>query len=188
VSGYKNYIIPAFAPCKIVTTIHDVIPLTVREYHVSSPHALWYRYNYACSARRSDLIVVISKFTGNELLRFYPECRDKLRVIHQGCDPDFGACHTGDSAREAMRAFGIGTPYVLSMGGAEPRKNVQGLVDAFAADPLGYHSLVIVGNLWRGLTLRIPAGAAGTHSRRTFTDRACGGVYGGIGLCFSIPL
>jgi glycosyltransferase involved in cell wall biosynthesis len=156
----KNYTVPAFAPCRVVTTIHDVIPLALhRDYCATLPRAAWYRFNYDCSVRRSYLLIVISRFTGDELLRLYPECRNKIRVIPQGCDPDFASGRDMDAAREAMRGYGVDGPYVLSMGGAEPRKNIQCLLDAFVAAPPRHHSLVIVGDVWRGKTLKVPAGA-----------------------------
>jgi glycosyltransferase involved in cell wall biosynthesis len=156
----KNFTVPAHASCAIVTTVHDVIPLALsREYCASYPYAVWYRYNYDCSVRRSKFLIAISKFTGNELLRFYPECRDRIRVVPQGCDPEFGACRSPESARAAMRELGIEGPYVLSMGGAEPRKNVQQLIGAFTDAPPKHHCLVIVGDRWRGVSLRVPAGA-----------------------------
>ncbi|MDR1686434.1 MAG: glycosyltransferase family 4 protein [Desulfovibrio sp.] len=156
----KNYTVPAFASCAIVTTVHDVIPLALsREYSASFPHVVWYRYNYGCSVRRSKRLIVISKFTGDELLRFHPACRGKIRVIPLGCDPEFGACHGPESARAAMLNLGVEGPYVLSMGGAEPRKNVQQLIGAFTLAPPKHHCLVIVGNRWRDRILHIPAGA-----------------------------
>ncbi|MDR2123950.1 MAG: glycosyltransferase family 4 protein [Desulfovibrio sp.] len=156
----KNFTVPAYASCAIVTTIHDVIPLALsREYCASYPYLIWYRYNYGCSVSRSRFLIVISKFTGDELLRFYPACRGKIRVIPQGCDPAFGACHSPESARAAMFKLGVAGPYVLSMGGAEPRKNVQQLIGAFTDARPRHHCLVIVGNYWRGVPLRVPAGA-----------------------------
>ncbi|MDR2605084.1 MAG: glycosyltransferase family 4 protein [Desulfovibrio sp.] len=156
----KNFTVPAFASSAIVTTIHDVIPLAMsREYSASCPRVAWYRYNYGCSVRRSKLLIVISKFTRDELLRFYPGCRDRIRVIPLGCDPEFGACRSPESARAAMRELGVEGPYVLSMGGAEPRKNNQKLIGAFTDAPPKHHSLVIVGDRWRGKRLHVPAGA-----------------------------
>lgn len=155
----KNFMLPMFNACKIVTTIHDIIPIAFKDAYSSSlSYKIWYRTNYASSIKRSCALITISKFSFMEILKIYPECKKKLNIIYQGCDPNFSNSLGIDEAQTIMSSYGIDTPYVLTIGGAEPRKNVQHFVDAFVAMPPQDYQLVIIGNDWRGQSLKISSG------------------------------
>jgi glycosyltransferase involved in cell wall biosynthesis len=61
---------------------------------------------------------------------------------------------TPAQARNIMLGLGVDRPYVMTMGGAEPRKNVAMLLNLFsqAGQTLG-RDLVLVGGSWRGQAL-----------------------------------
>ena len=60
---------------------------------------------------------------------------DRLRVVYEAASPVFAAFADAEleAARERLAArFGLGGPFVLSVGSLEPRKNVARLVEACA--------------------------------------------------------
>ncbi len=66
-------------------------------------------------------------------------------MVHHGVDAEAFA-PVSDAAVDAVRRrFGIPGPYVLFVGGIEPRKNLEQLVRAFAVSDSGHLSLVLAG-------------------------------------------
>ena len=159
----KNFFTPITSEFPTVTTVHDIIPLVLREQYISNTlEFLYYRYNFGVSINHADALIVISDFTRGELIRYYPSCKNRIHVIHQGCDPHFCAGVDKPAAEKRMRAYGVTRPYMLTMGGAEPRKNVQFLVDVFSSGLRDMpHDLVVLGGQWRNLQLSIPREGAG---------------------------
>ncbi len=69
---------------------------------------------------------------------------DRVEVIHHGVDADAFHPAPPPEVEDVRRRYGIDGPYVLFVGGLEPRKNLETLVRAFAT--LEYPiSLVVVG-------------------------------------------
>ena len=76
-------------------------------------------------ARRADQIVVSSHYTAGEVMRQLGVPRDRLTVCSPGA-PEWAA----DVARQRVRADAAST--ILFLGTVEARKNVGGLLDAYA--------------------------------------------------------
>jgi glycosyltransferase involved in cell wall biosynthesis len=72
-------------------------------------------------ARRADAVIVISEFTAHEVARQLDVPRERIAVCRPGAPPW--------TPRERRPANG----YALFFGTLEPRKNVTGLLDAYAA-------------------------------------------------------
>ena len=73
-------------------------------------------------AARADLV---------ELERVEPE---RVHVVHHGVDAESFRSASPEDTAQARRRFGLGeAPYVLFVGGIEPRKNLEALVGAFAS-------------------------------------------------------
>jgi glycosyltransferase involved in cell wall biosynthesis len=151
-----NIPIPFNSPCKVVTTIHDIIPLVMYDdYYISKIFSTWFKYNFNYVMNNSDIIITISKFSYSELIKYFPECAKKICVIYQGCNQDFGINFDHDIANSIIKKFGLTKPYILTMGGAEPRKNIQNLINAFECSDIKSHDLIIIGDQWRTLNLRL---------------------------------
>jgi len=116
----------ADAPARrTVTTFHDLFVIT-GEY--STPE---FRARFAeqarQAARRSDLIIAVSRFTANQVEEFLAVEPTRIRVIPHGVDvlPAAGQ----NTARQNL---------VLFVGAIQRRKNVRGLVRAFERMPASW--------------------------------------------------
>ena len=146
----KNFGLPVFARCAKVLTVHDVVPLELAEYGGSPPTRFYYYLNYWLSCRGADRILCISEFTRQRLLEHFPGVSAKVRVVHLGCRADREAPSGADAAGR-LAALGISRPYILTLGGTEPRKNVLFAADAYLSSPqCRDHDFVIVGDEWPG--------------------------------------
>lgn len=78
--------------------------------------------------RSSAALGVISHAIERELVEAYPEARGRTVVIEPG--PASFRDQDADETERRLRAFGLGSGYVLHVGSIEPRKNLINLVDA----------------------------------------------------------
>jgi glycosyltransferase involved in cell wall biosynthesis len=151
----NNYGIPLFCPCPTVLTVHDFVPLTNPEAYLPQfRKRAAYRLFLGYSIRAATRIITISDFTHQELLRRYPVAAAKARRVYHGCGAEYKPLEDCRMAEPTLQKFGLTQPFVLTIGGTEPRKNVRAIVEVFKArwqagqqTPL----LAVVGEDWRGL-------------------------------------
>lgn len=129
--------------CPVIITIHDVA-------FFAYPHTfpqlrrMYKSLAVRRSVERADAIVVVSEATKRECLKYLGVDESKLHVIPNGLDPHFTVITDTAKLQEARRKYTLPERYILFVGTLEPRKNLTGLIQAFARLPDGFQ-LVIVG-------------------------------------------
>jgi glycosyltransferase involved in cell wall biosynthesis len=110
------------------------------------------------SVRRAGRVIAISDHAKGEIMQFYGLPADRVVVATPAVDT--GRMHraTDEEIAAAKRRYGIEGEYLLALSNLEPRKNVEGLVDAYCALPAGTRerlSLLLVGEMgWRSEALQ----------------------------------
>lgn len=141
--------LPAARRMRAVLTIHDLAPLRWPEHYLRLPHArLGHMWQYAL-AQRADAIVAVSEATKRDVVERLRIPSERVRVIPEAVDADLRP-PPRDTAQALVRdRFGVPSRYVLYVGQFDPRKNMDGLLAAFAraADDDGDLRLVIAGDL-----------------------------------------
>lgn len=134
----------------VVATVHDLafkaLPDTVNQATLDELER-----NLAATLARSSRLIAVSEATAGDITTYLEIDRTQVRVIHEGLDPDF----PGDDAAETPA--GLPSSYVLFVSTLEPRKNVVGVLEAFAlAVDRGFSGhLVLVGRWgWRTESIR----------------------------------
>jgi glycosyltransferase involved in cell wall biosynthesis len=141
--------LPLLRRTRAVVTIHDLAPMHWPEHYLRLP---WARIGHAWQyrlAQHADHVIVVSQATGRDVMERLGVPGDRMTVIPEAVDTDF-APPPRDVAREQVRArFSLASPYVLYVGQFDPRKNIDGLVSAFAraAERHPDLRLVIAGSL-----------------------------------------
>ena len=101
------------------------------------------------SMKRADRIITDSDFSKSEIIKYYPEFRDKIRVVYCGVDSQKFHPVTNDTQIAKVRQkYRIPENYFLYLGTLEPRKNLERLIDAYSAFSKEYEhpaSLVLAG-------------------------------------------
>lgn len=87
------------------------------------------------SMRRASHVLTISTCIAREIATHYSVSEERLTVAPPGVDVDFFRPRPPHEIAEVTRRLGIASPYLLFQGTLEPRKNVDGLVDAFVRLP-----------------------------------------------------
>jgi glycosyltransferase involved in cell wall biosynthesis len=118
--------VPPVRDATLVVTVHDIAFLRVPD--VTTRRGVsFHRRALAMARRHADLVIAPSSFTRMELIRegFTPE---DVYIARLGIDPPLPRDVSEIDA--AIAAVGIDSPYVLTVGTVEPRKDLPTIVDA----------------------------------------------------------
>ena len=93
-------------------------------------HDLWFKW--AC--RQADRILTLSDSTRQDVIKWSGVEERKVVVAHCGCGPEFKPIHRHHFPEDVQRILSEKLPkkFILYLGTFEPRKNVLGIVKAFA--------------------------------------------------------
>jgi glycosyltransferase involved in cell wall biosynthesis len=141
--------LPAVRRYCAVVTIHDLAPLRWPEHYLRLPHSwVGHKAQYAL-AKRADAIIAVSEATKRDVVERLGVPESRVTVIPEAVDPAFDPPDAAMGRAQAYRMFGFDGPFVLYVGQFDPRKNMDGLVSAFAraAERHGDLRLVIAGDL-----------------------------------------
>jgi glycosyltransferase involved in cell wall biosynthesis len=126
-----NYNLNILARGKSVMTIHDLNFLAYPQFTISSGR--WhYAFKIKSYARKADAVIADSFSTKNEIIKYLKIPEDKIRVIHLGCAGAFQPLPDNERSGKTNEKFKIEGDYILYVGTLEPRKNLQGLIQAYA--------------------------------------------------------
>jgi glycosyltransferase involved in cell wall biosynthesis len=128
--GPANFELPPFAPCRLVSTVHDLIPLHFPEL-VSKKFALLFRTLIGRTLERSDRVITDSEFSRRDILERFSVPPEKVVVTPLAPHPRFAGEGDPDGDRAIRDRYGLPGRIILFVGVFEPRKNVPFLVDAF---------------------------------------------------------
>lgn len=133
VTHFFNYIVPPGVKGKKVVTVHDMVykafPGTVR-----GRTKLMLNMGLKKSMKRADIIVTDSEFSKSEIVKYFPQHREKIRVVPCGVDLErFRPCRDKERISGVKTSLGIEGEYFLYVGTIEPRKNLKRLIIAYNA-------------------------------------------------------
>ncbi|MBI3618996.1 glycosyltransferase family 4 protein [Candidatus Peregrinibacteria bacterium] len=138
-----HFNVPLLCRVPFVVTVHDLI-LHRFPNRASFLRQRAYRFVMAHSIRRARHVIAVSNFTQREILSVYGNrLRSKISVIHEGVGFEFRRIPP-DRCRDVLAKYAIDRPFFLYVGNAKQHKNVQVLIDAFAADHPANADLLLV--------------------------------------------
>lgn len=114
-------------PCKKILTVHDVIPMIYPQWNTV--------YEYFDGPLRksiveADKIIAMSESTKRDIVKYYNVDEGKIEVIYSGIQPSIAKVDKFTNV-DLKEMFGIKGRYIISVCTVEPRKNLQGLIEAF---------------------------------------------------------
>ncbi len=127
---FYNWSFPFRKKVPSVLTVHDVIPFTFREAMGLYRNIFLYKPGIRMACRLNDIIVTVSEFSKQDIVKKVGVPHDKIRVIPNGLreqnpkDPSL--------EEELKNKFEIKDTFILNVGGIHERKNIVRLIHAFA--------------------------------------------------------
>jgi glycosyltransferase involved in cell wall biosynthesis len=140
---------PLFLPAKTVVTVHDVIPLVMPKYR-ERPQSRMYTDFVAFTVRRADAIITVSQYSKQDIVRMLKIPEERIHVIGNAVDSSYRPITDKRLIDSVRERYGIGPKYLLYFGGFDIRKNVERVLQAYAALPESIqeeYQLVIAGRL-----------------------------------------
>ena len=138
---------PLVKVCQYVVTMHDVIPLAAPE-HCQPEFLRFFEQWAAPCLELADRVVTVSEYSRQDIMKHLSLSEDKLTVVPECVRPVFRPAAPGESLAGTLSKYRIRAPFALFVGTIEPRKNVDGIIAAYArlsARTRENLSLVIVG-------------------------------------------
>jgi len=139
--------IPLSKKVKKVVTIHDLSFLKNRKYFSWRKNFWHWQMNPKKICRHSEGIIAVSNSTKRDLVKIYNINKDKIKVIHNG-QRDTVEDFSREDETETLKRMGLtNSSYLLFIATLEPRKNIDGIIEAYALIHNKYPSakLVIAG-------------------------------------------
>jgi len=124
------FVAPMITPCPFVITVYDLTFLRYPE--AFRPFNRWYlRYFTTYSVKRAQAIIAISESTRQDVINLIGKPPDQVHTIYCGADPSFRPLPSNEieTFRQSQQ---LPQAFVLYLGTLEPRKNVAGLIRAYA--------------------------------------------------------
>lgn len=128
---------------KKIITIHDVTPLLFSETH-GRMNVWHHRFVLPAILKQADHIITVSEASKADIVRCFKVPEEKVTVTLLAADRVFKPAPAGIPGGDIAT---LPRPYILNVGTLEPRKNLAGLLRAFAAARRKglQHTLVITG-------------------------------------------
>ena len=108
---------------------------------MSDPATIWERYNqkkldawFREISDRASAVIAVSEMVKKDLLRRVYIQEEKIRVIYYGVSDEFEPLNDTAAVNAVLSRYNLaGKRYLLYIGGAEPNKNLNRLIDVFCA-------------------------------------------------------
>lgn len=150
--GRGIYLFPRFvgmrlAFSKSVLVIYD-LSFELHKEFVEDNNARFLSGAVGRSVKKASRIIAISESSRREVVDFYHIPNDKVGVATPATDPKLISRRSAKEIAAAKKKYGIEGEYILALSNLEPRKNLEGLVEAYLALPVAdrkKYSLLIVG-------------------------------------------
>lgn len=137
---------------RMVVTVHDLAFAVMPE--MVAPETLeQLRSRLPTTLNRAARIIAVSQATAGDLVEFCDVDGQKIHTIHEGLDPHFSAVADDEPADPSLPE-----DYLLFVSTIEPRKNVVGVLRAFALlAEWGYPGKLVIAGRWGWRTEKIRA-------------------------------
>ncbi len=132
--------IPLIGQGRFVATIHDVIPLVTPYFFdrrtnppiVTGALRLVAWVSLAVVMWKSRRIITDSECSRRDIARLFPWVRGKMTVIYPGADPRYRRVEDASAVSRVLTRYALPSRYLIFVGGLGQRKNVAGLLRAYA--------------------------------------------------------
>jgi glycosyltransferase involved in cell wall biosynthesis len=170
---HVQYTAPFLCPAPIVVSVHDVSFIDHPEYFTAA-RAWQLRATVRRTVARAARVLTGSEFSRREIERAYGLDGSKIAVVPNAAAGIFRPLAREEPSAWVRRHFAIPSPFILTVGDLQARKNQAGLIRAFAemvrAHPQLRHHLVLAGQeSWHSDAVHKAAARSGVTERIHFT-------------------
>lgn len=130
----NTFSVPRLRNAKLVSTIYDLTVITHPECHQKGNIDRCVK-GIKDSLERADHIIAISEHTKKDIMKHFNAPDSLITVTHLAAGPEYHEVTDRAALASARAKYKLPADYILFVGSLEPRKNVKGLLKAYAAVP-----------------------------------------------------
>jgi len=119
---------------KSVIVIHDIAFEYFPQY-IGAKNLIYLKKQVPRSLREADHIVAVSEYTKQDIMKHYGVSPAKISVVHPAIDHSDYYPRDHKTVAAARTTYKLPEQYILFVSTLEPRKNIIGLLDAYALLP-----------------------------------------------------
>lgn len=178
-----HYVVPLVAPCPVVTTIHDIIPLLYPPRQNTIPALMYLRTMMRTALRRSRAVIAVSRTTRHDLITSFGADPRRVTVVPNGVDPTYGIRPPAETLDDLKARLGLRPPVLLVIANDKPHKNVSTVLRAFHRGVQHHRlagQLVIAGGFEPGDPIEERAHSLGLGDRVRCVGRVSGADLRGL--------
>jgi glycosyltransferase involved in cell wall biosynthesis len=122
---------PAWQPCPVVVTIHDLIPVLLPAYRGGIHHRL-YTALVGWTAHRATSILTVSHASARDITEHLGIPAQRVHVVYHGPNQEGTAQPTQAEMAMVRERYQLPARYFLYLGGFDMRKNVDAILAGYA--------------------------------------------------------
>lgn len=163
------HVLPLIHPRNSIATVHDLGYKFFPDAHPRLQRA-YLDFSTRWNVKRARVVIADSNATRDDIVKFYNAPRERIRVVYPSYNADIFQPSAASEIERVRAKYALRSPYIISVGTIQPRKNYARLLEAFATLPREY-SLVIVGKKgWLAHSLYARAREMNLSDRVKFLD------------------
>lgn len=124
---HNNFFLPSTKKAKGIITIHDMSFFAYPELHTKTVRRFKSKVPKSCF--RATKIITVSNFSKREILKYINIPEEKIKVIYNGLILQTQKFKGNED--DILKKYSLAKKYILYVGTIEPRKNLEGLINAF---------------------------------------------------------
>lgn len=125
---------PLQCPVPLLLTLHDIIYLENVDFKGTAYQNLgnlYRRWLVPKIVKKASLILTVSEFEKENILRRLPSTEGKVEVLYNGVSPQFNAGYTSQQVSDFRREFNLPGQFIMFLGNTAPKKNTLNVIKAF---------------------------------------------------------
>jgi len=125
-----------FEGVKVVATVYDIIPYVMKDVYLSDK--ITYKWYMECAETLQwmDKLLVISGCVKDDLNKYMGINKSKIEVIYGAVHDRYMKIEIDEERKgELLNRYGITDSFIMCTGGDDDRKNMKGLIEAYAKMP-----------------------------------------------------
>jgi glycosyltransferase involved in cell wall biosynthesis len=130
-----------------IVTIHDLSFIKNKRYFPWKKNLWHWQMNPKIACKKFDKIIAVSEATKKDIVNLYKIEKNKIKTIHNGTRKIYDF-YENENEKNILKKFNLeSNDYLLFLATLEPRKNVAGIIDAFAMihNQIPSYKIAIVG-------------------------------------------
>lgn len=141
-----NWVLPPQKKGKRLATVFDLTSIKFPDWHHPRTSELD-KIRFERIKKDADLVLTISENSKKDFLEFAPELQ--VKVINPGISEKFSKPISQNEIKRIVKKYNLPKKYILSVSTIEPRKNIQGLIEAFLKTKIDMQLVLVGSSGWK---------------------------------------